>query len=302
MGPITASARSCKVRANAALGGRFVPCSRFRASASPPFSIAYRGRMPYDGNGNYIETCGDQCISNRYAKDSGKACQVETAPPVLCGFGCGGYGDPTRGGMCARCIGERGMEDVFPKISIRPADLVDLATLHPSLRFDIKYARVDNFMGRVLYPSARALLQRPAAEALGRVQASLASRNLGLLVYDAYRPWSVTKAMWDKTPAEQRMFVADPAVGSKHNRGCAVDATLCQLITGEPLPMPSAFDEFTERAFADYAGACREEQLQNRTVLIEAMSQEGFMVNPREWWHFDHCLWEEFEVLDVPLP
>ena len=151
-------------------------------------------------------------------------------------------------------------------------------------------------MGRVLYPSARALLQRPAAEALARVHAALAPHGLGLLVYDAYRPWSVTRAMWDETPEEQRRFVADPATGSKHNRGCAVDATLCEVASGVALPMPSAFDEFTERASADYAGGSAEGRA-NRARLIDAMASEGFAVNPREWWHFGFRDWAAYPVL-----
>ena len=182
----------------------------------------------------------------------------------------------------------------------RAVDLVDLSLVDGTLMFDIKYARTDNFMERVLYPSARALLQRPAAEALARVQVGLSTRGLGLVVYDAYRPASVTRAMWEETPPEQRHFVADPAIGSKHNRGCAVDVTLCELRFGSPLPMPSAFDEFTERAYSDYDGGTVEERA-NRAALREAMACEGFAVNPREWWHFDHCLWAEYPVMDVPL-
>ena len=202
------------------------------------------------------------------------------------------------------------MEDIFPEkqqrrqeaaATMRRADLVDLATLDASLRLDIRYARTDNFMRRVLYPSARALLQRPAAEALLRVHGALAaSGGLGLVVFDAYRPWSVTKAMWDETPEAERIFVADPSVGSKHNRGCAVDVSLCEKATGELLPMPSAFDEFTERAFADYAGG-GEEETRNRATLRAAMEREGFAVNPKEWWHFDYHLWEEYDVMDIPL-
>ena len=204
------------------------------------------------------------------------------------------------------------MEDVFPEVaaepaaepppaaSKRPADLVDLATLDASLRLDIRYATPHNFMRRVLYPSARALLQRPAAEALLRVHAALAASGLGLVVFDAYRPWSVTKAMWDETAEEERLFVADPQLGSKHNRGCAVDVSLCERTTGAELPMPSAFDEFTERAYADYAGAA-EPEARNRGLLRAAMEREGFAVNPKEWWHFDYHLWKEYDVMDIPL-
>ena len=245
--------------------------------------------MPYDNNGNYVESCGNQCISNRFLKDSGRTAAIEPAAPVLCGFGCGAYGDPARGDMCAKCIKSRGMEDVFPEVpssddagaSGTAADLVELIALDASICLDIKYARTDNFMGRVLYPDARAWLQRPAAEAVVRVHRALHAQGLGLLIFDAYRPHAVTRAMWEETPEAQRIFVADPAVGSKHNRGCAVDVTLCDLSTGVALPMPSEFDEFTERAFADYAGGSAEERA-NRAILVEAMAREAFAVNPRE--------------------
>jgi zinc D-Ala-D-Ala dipeptidase len=182
----------------------------------------------------------------------------------------------------------------------RSADLVEVTHFDATIFTDIKYARDDNFMGRPLYKSARAMLQRPAAAALATAQRALEAHGLGLLVYDAYRPWSVTKQMWDETPPEHRMFVADPGVGSKHNRGCAVDATLCRRQNGETLPMPSEFDEFTERALAHYGGGALDAQ-DNRGLLVRVMFRAGFAVNPREWWHFDFYMWPEYEVLDQPL-
>src|SRR5688572_6635594 len=113
----------------------------------------------------------------------------------------------------------------------RPTDLVELVKLDPSLRLDIRYATTNNFMHRPVYRQARAFLQRPAAEALVRAHASLRPHGYGLLVFDGYRPWSVTKAFWDSATQEQRDigFVANPKQGSKHNRGCAVDLTLSEL-------------------------------------------------------------------------
>ena len=100
-------------------------------------------------------------------------------------------------------------------------------------------------MGVPLYDRAQARLQRPAAEALGRVQRALAAEGFGLLVHDAYRPWYVTRMFWDATPDSQRVFVADPATGSRHNRGAAVDLTLYDLRTGRPVTMVSGYDEFS---------------------------------------------------------
>src|SRR5690348_7463742 len=101
-------------------------------------------------------------------------------------------------------------------------DLVELITLDPSLHLDVRYATTNNFMHRPMYRQARAFLQRPAAEALMRAHQSLKAQGYGLLIFDGYRPWSVTKAFWDAATPEQRAieFVANPQKGSRHNRGC----------------------------------------------------------------------------------
>lgn len=190
----------------------------------------------------------------------------------------------------------------MPAAGERASDLVELAALDATLRFDLKYATADNFVGAAVYPAgARAMLQRPAAEALVRVQRALAPRGLGLLVYDGYRPWSVTKVFWEATPPPLRDFVADPAHGSRHNRGCAVDLTLCDLATGAPLPMPSDFDEFTPRAYPDYPGGTSLQRYWRET-LHRAMTAAGFVVNDHEWWHFDFVDWARYPVGNAPLP
>ena len=136
----------------------------------------------------------------------------------------------------------------------RPSELVELTHVVPGIRLDIRYATARNFMGRVLYPQARAFLQRPAAEALAQVQAELRPLGYGLLVFDGYRPWRITKQMWDHTPAAKKEFVADPRKGSRHNRGCAVDLTLCDLATGREIEMPGAYDEMSPRSYAELRG------------------------------------------------
>src|SRR5439155_316237 len=114
----------------------------------------------------------------------------------------------------------------------RDPDLVELTSLDPGIKLDVRYATDRNFVGRPVYSEARAFLQRPAAEALLRAHRSLRPRGYGALVFDGYRPWSVTKLFWDLTPRAKREFVADPRKGSKHNRGCAVDMSLYDLATG----------------------------------------------------------------------
>ena len=136
----------------------------------------------------------------------------------------------------------------------RPPDLVELKTLDPTIKLDIRYATSNNLAGRAVYAEARAFLQRPAADALLRAHRSLRPDGFGLLVFDGYRPWRVTKLFWDVTPPEKHEFVADPAKGSKHNRGCAVDLSLYDLKSGKEIEMPSVYDEMSPRAYPEYAG------------------------------------------------
>ena len=174
--------------------------------------------------------------------------------------------------------------------------LVDLDSL--GIPLDIRYATPDNFMKTTLYPAAKAYLRVPAARALVDVQRELAAKGIGIKVFDAYRPYRVTVAMWE--PIKNPDFVADPAKGSRHNRGAAVDLTLIELRTGNELAMPTPYDDFTPRAahaFTDLS----EEVLKNRALLREVMTKHGFEPLPSEWWHFDFGGWERFELLDVGL-
>jgi D-alanyl-D-alanine dipeptidase/CubicO group peptidase (beta-lactamase class C family) len=182
--------------------------------------------------------------------------------------------------------------------SVRPADLVDLGTLDATIRFDIRYATTNNFLGSVFYSTAHAFLQRPAAEALVRVQRRLRAQGYGLLVHDGYRPWYVTKTFWDATPPALRWLVADPAQGSRHNRGCAVDLTLYDLRTGRPIDMGGTYDEATERSYPDYPVAT-DLQRWHREVLRQSMEDEGFTRISDEWWHFDYRDWREYPILNV---
>jgi D-alanyl-D-alanine dipeptidase/kynurenine formamidase len=182
----------------------------------------------------------------------------------------------------------------------RPSDLVELAQIDPTMKLDIRYARPDNFTGKAVYAQARAFLQRKAAEALVRVQRSLRERGYGLIIFDGYRPWSVTRRFWDLTPADKKVFVADPAKGSRHNRGAAVDVSLYDLASGREVAMPSAYDDFSEKAFATYTGGGAESRA-HRGLLRDAMEREGFFVYPEEWWHFDYKDWRDYPILDVPL-
>jgi zinc D-Ala-D-Ala dipeptidase len=180
----------------------------------------------------------------------------------------------------------------------READLVELVKLDKTIKLDIRYARTDNFVGKAVYTEARAFLQRPAAEALLRVHQKLKKQNLGLVIFDGYRPWAVTKIFWEVTPEDKRKFVANPKTGSKHNRGCAVDLSIYDRKTGKLIEMPSDFDEFTERASPDYQGGT-EKARENRDLLRRLMEAEGFTVNANEWWHFDYKNWQEYAIYDI---
>ena len=183
---------------------------------------------------------------------------------------------------------------------LRPADLVDVTALDPRIHLDVRYATTDNFMGERMYTAARAFLQRPAAEALARVQRAVGAQGYGLLVHDGYRPWYVTRMFWDATPVAQHVFVADPARGSRHNRGSSVDLSLYDLATGAPIAFVSGYDEFTPRAYSDYPGGTSLQRW-HRELLKRAMVAEGFRPNPEEWWHFDWHEWARYPVLNIPF-
>jgi D-alanyl-D-alanine dipeptidase len=176
-----------------------------------------------------------------------------------------------------------------------PSDLVELVRLDPTIHLEIRYATSNNLFGTPFYSQARAFLQRPAAEALVRANAKLRQRGYGVLVHDGYRPWYVTKMFWDASPVEKHIFVADPAQGSKHNRGAAVDLTLYELATGNPVEMVSTYDETSPRAYPDYPGGTSRQRW-HRALLRRAMEAEGFSVYEAEWWHFDFADWKRYPI------
>ena len=177
-------------------------------------------------------------------------------------------------------------------------ELVDLATLDAGFRFDLRYATPNNFVHATLYPVARAYLHRDAAKALVAVQHELAAQGLGLKIFDAYRPLSVQQRMWDLIHDER--YVSNPAINTgRHTRGTAVDLTLVDR-EGKEVPMPTPFDDFTERAHRDAAGIPAD-AAHNSKLLEAAMLKHGFLLYPFEWWHFDFRDWKKHPPLDVPL-
>lgn len=181
-----------------------------------------------------------------------------------------------------------------PKFSAADTAMVELATAIPGLRLDVRYATEDNFTGKVLYPSSRLYLRAVVAKALAAVAADLRAQNLDVKVFDAYRPLSVQKLLWEIVPDER--YVANPAKGSRHNRGAAVDITLVDA-DGRELDMGTGYDDFSEKAHADYQDLS-DEQKKNREILRRTMEKHGFTVLPTEWWHFDYQGWEAFSIMD----
>jgi D-alanyl-D-alanine dipeptidase len=179
-------------------------------------------------------------------------------------------------------------------------DLVEVVSLDSTIRLEIRYATTNNFLGTKLYEEARAFLERPAAEAFVRANRALRPLGYGLLIHDAYRPWYITKVFWDATPDSLHWLVANPAEGSKHNRGAAVDVTLVEFESRKPVEMPSTYDESTNRALATYPGGSTLQRW-NRALLKRAMEHEGFMVNPKEWWHFDYKDWKSYPIINLPF-
>ena len=182
----------------------------------------------------------------------------------------------------------------------KPADLVELVKLDSTIKLDIRYATANNFVGRPVYQEARAFLQRPAAEALVKAHRDLATHGYGLMIHDGYRPWAITKLFWEVTPPALREFVADPASGSKHNRGAAVDLTMYDRAFGRAVEMPSGYDEMTRRAYPDYRGGPPDAR-GRRDLLRAAMERHGFTVEPNEWWHFNFQDWQQYPILDIPF-
>ena len=176
--------------------------------------------------------------------------------------------------------------------------LVPIETVRPPVVQEMRYATRHNFTGEVLYPLPRIFLHRDTARALRSVQRELQKRGLGLKVWDAYRPLSVQEKMWNLIRDER--YVSNPAKNKgRHTRGTAVDVTLVDRL-GRELPMPSDFDDFSERAHRDYRGGTAE-QRRNRQILQDVMEQCGFVPFPTEWWHFDLKNWEKYPPLDLSI-
>ncbi len=250
----------------------------------PDFGLYHGEKLVFargpGGRATSVEAAGVVFNRRKIDGDNGETFRITPVRPV---------DELRRAALAARPPTEKG--------AFRKPELVDLTQLDPTIRLDIRYATTNNFVGTPFYTKARAYLQKPAAEALVRVHKKLEAQGYGLLVFDGYRPWSVTKMFWDATPPQFHLFVADPAQGSRHNRGCAVDLTLYERQTGRPVEMPGGYDEFSDRSYPDYLGGTSRQRY-HRDMLRRAMEEEGFTVYEAEWWHFDYKDWRKYPILN----
>lgn len=176
--------------------------------------------------------------------------------------------------------------------------LVEIKKEIPSVVLEVRYATTNNFMQEVMYKQARAFARKPVVAQLKLIQAELKKHGYGLKIYDGYRPYDVTLAFYEK--ATNKKFVANPAKGSKHNRGCAIDLSIIDLKTGKDVPMPTPYDSFEDAAAANYSNLPAH-IIKNRDFLIEVMEKHGFKVLAHEWWHFDFVGWEKYDLMDIPF-
>ncbi len=175
-------------------------------------------------------------------------------------------------------------------------ELVEIIMEIPDIKLDIRYATKNNFTGEIIYNSPDAFVRKPVASSLKIIQESLKKYGLGLVIFDAYRPYSATVKFYEVY--KDTNYVASPWKGSRHNRGAAVDVSLINLETGEEIQMPTGFDNFSEVAHPDYM-KLPENVISNRELLISEMQNHGFKVYPYEWWHFDFIGWQEYSLMDI---
>lgn len=174
-------------------------------------------------------------------------------------------------------------------------ELIDLRSLS-GFYFDIRYASKNNFVGEVVYPTADAFARKEIADALQKANAIFAEKGLAIKIFDAYRPYAATVKFYELV--KDTTYVASAYIGSRHNRGCAIDLTLVDIESGKALKMPTTYDDFTLKAHPNFMDL-EEEQLQNRQLLIEVMESVGFKVYAYEWWHFDFVGWEEYPLMNL---
>ncbi|KQN34493.1 D-alanyl-D-alanine dipeptidase [Pedobacter sp. Leaf41] len=177
-------------------------------------------------------------------------------------------------------------------------ELIEIKKAIPNIKLDIRYATKNNFMKQVMYKQARAFARKPVVESLKKIQRELNKKGYGLKIFDGYRPYAITVEFYKK--ASDKNFVANPAKGSKHNRGCAVDLTLIDLKTGKEVAMATPYDSFSAAAAANYEQVPAAVK-KNRDLLITTMKKFQLNVLDNEWWHYDFSGWQQYDLMDIPF-
>jgi len=197
-------------------------------------------------------------------------------------------------GTTLRALGET-KEETSAYSSQKAAELVDIKEVNPHIIVDMRYATEDNFAKKKLYDSNTCFLRKSTAVKLDTVQKELERMNLGLKVWDCYRPLAAQRILWAILPDER--YVANPETGSRHNRASAVDVTLVDS-QGRELQMPTGFDDFSPRADHHYQDLPAQ-AIKNRELLKSVMEKAGFIPLPEEWWHYDDGKWMQFDLMDI---
>ena len=179
-------------------------------------------------------------------------------------------------------------------------EMVELKSLVPEIRYELAYAQKTNFTHQRLYSKKlkTTYLRKDVALALKLVAEELSKNGLGILVWDAYRPYSVTQKFW--TLIHDERYVANPSKGSGHNRGIAIDMTIYDLASGSLLEMPTGFDDFSENAHHGYKNLPAN-RIENRELLRSVMEKHGFVKFETEWWHYSWPSPSKYDILDIPF-
>lgn len=180
------------------------------------------------------------------------------------------------------------------------AKLVDISRKDSQIKINMVYATDKNFIDTAIYESNKAYLQEDAANALSRVNKELAKYGYGVVVWDAYRPWYISKLLHDVLPEKDKGLLESPETGSQHNRGLSVDVSLYYLATGQQVQMISGFDEPSLRAYSKFQGGSELERFR-RDLLRQLMENEGFTTIDHEWWHFDYKDFTNYQLLNIPF-
>lgn len=158
--------------------------------------------------------------------------------------------------------------------------LVNIVNINKKIKLDLRYATRNNFTNKKLYPKSICLLEKEVALALNKIQIELEKQNLGLIIWDGYRPPSVQEKLREYFDDENFVDLV-----SNHSKGISVDVSLCDK-RGVELKMPTDFDDFSKKANSAYPNLSRE-RIENRSLLKEIMEKHDFKQDENEWWHFD---------------